>query len=75
MNKNIIWSDIITSSKHIKQRGYNIKNKILYVKFHNNDTYEYTGVPMEIVVAFLQASSHGKFFWQNIRDYYHSRLV
>lgn len=75
MNKNIVWSDIITSSHHIKQIGYNIKKKILYIIFYNNEMYEYIGVPADTVIGLLQSSSHGKYFWEHIRNVYNGRLI
>lgn len=66
----IVWSDEITNSSHIRQIGYNMSRRTLHVIFLNNDHYRYRNVPPDIVIDFLNASSHGIYFWQHIRGAY-----
>lgn len=66
----IIWTDIITTSSHISQIGYNVGRKTLHIIFYNGHWYRYSGVPAEVVIGLLQAASHGTYFWSHIRGYY-----
>ena len=58
-------------STAIKNIQYNPKTKLLRVKFSSgNKTYNYPGVPMELVEALIKAPSKGEFFMANIHDQY-----
>lgn len=54
-------------SSNIYAIGYNGESSILYVEFKSGSTYAYFDVPKNLYISFMQASSHGKFFWQYIR--------
>ena len=40
----------------------------LVIKFKNGGYYRYKDVPPDVFWNFYQAESHGKFFYQNIKD-------
>lgn len=71
----VIWGEVISTSSHIKQIGFNIRTKDLYVLFTNNSIYRYELVPDDTILAFLDATSYGTYFWNNIRGYYAEALV
>ena len=50
--------------------GYDKGTQVLEVVLRNELSYEYDDVPPEVVEAFMQAGSKGKFFVENIRDVY-----
>lgn len=74
-SKSVIWSDFISNSHHISRIGFDLRSKILYIKFHNNTTYAYYSVPTDLVMGIIQADSHGKYFWRYIRNNYHGEIV
>ena len=58
-------------STAIKNIKYDPKTELLRVKFSSgNKTYDYPGVPMELVEALMKAPSKGEFFMKNIHDQY-----
>lgn len=52
-------------SSNIEEIGH--EGKTLTVKFIGGGTYEYDGVPAEMLGKILTAESPGKFFHKNIR--------
>ena len=55
----------------IKNIQYDPKTELLRVKFSSgNKTYDYPGVPLELVEALMKAPSKGEFFMANIHDQY-----
>jgi hypothetical protein len=42
----------------------------MIVEFHNRGKYEYFDVPADVIQAFAEAPSVGRFFNENIRDEY-----
>lgn len=46
------------------------ENNVLRITFKSGGTYEYSGVPVEVVTDMLNAHSVGSFFAKNIRNTY-----
>ena len=61
-------SMIRVNSSAIAAIGY--ANGVLAVAFHNTGTYFHPGVPYEIFVGLLHASSKGAFYNRHIRGRY-----
>ena len=58
-------------STAIKNIQYDPDTELLRVKFSSgNKTYDYPGVPLELVEALMKAPSKGEFFMANIHDQY-----
>ena len=57
-------------SSNVQAIGYDADTKRLFVQFWKSGLYQYENVPEAVYNAFLQASSKGKFVWQQIRDHY-----
>lgn len=63
--------DTSVSSTAIDRIKYDPDTEGLNVKFTSgNKSYFYPAVPLELIQAFLKASSKGKFFMANIHDQY-----
>ncbi|MCV6599298.1 MAG: KTSC domain-containing protein [Alphaproteobacteria bacterium] len=60
-------------SSMINDIGYD--RNILEVGFHNNSVYQYYGVSENLFKDLMNASSHGKFFHNHIRDIYNYKRV
>jgi hypothetical protein len=61
-------SMIPVNSSAIAAIGF--ENGVLAVTFHNTGTYYHPGVPYEVFVGLLHASSKGAFYNQYIRGRY-----
>ena len=62
-------------SSFIDQVGYDAASETLAVKMHNSsDTYYYEDVPSSVHAEFLAAPSKGRYFVDNIKDQYSTRL-
>jgi len=48
-------------SEAIKSVGYDRKRHLLEVEFHSGEVYEYTGVPEEEYISFMNAPSLGQY--------------
>jgi hypothetical protein len=59
---------ISVSSSNISSIGY--ANDTLYIRFNSGALYAYYNVPYSIYVSLMNASSHGKFFAENIKNTY-----
>ena len=59
---------IPVNSSAIAAIGY--ENGVLAVTFHNTGTYYHPGVPYEIFVGLLHASSKGAYYSRRIRGRY-----
>jgi lysyl-tRNA synthetase class 2 len=55
-----------SSIKAIEETG----RGTMIVEFHNRGKYEYFDVPADVIRAFVEAPSVGRFFNENIRDEY-----
>ncbi len=58
------------TSSDIKSIDYDASTSTLEVEFHSGGVYQYGGVPESVYVGLMQASSHGLYFHQHIRDRY-----
>ena len=65
---------IRVKSSDLDSVGYDEKNKMLAIKFHNG-TYEYFGVPKEVFLGLLDASSKGKYFQEFIKYAYRYKKI
>lgn len=60
---------ILVNSSSIRAVGYDGNH--LFVQFHTSDTiYDHPGVPYDIYVSFMNASSMGAYYNQHIRGRY-----
>lgn len=59
---------VSVSSSNILSIGYEENGMVLEVEFQSGDVYQYFDVPHEIYEGFLNAGSHGQYFWAYIRD-------
>lgn len=57
-------------SSNIKAAGVD-----LIVEFHQGAVYRYRNVPVDVVTAFYEAESHGKFLNQAIKPFYEVERV
>jgi hypothetical protein len=61
---------ISVSSSNIASVGYDIATCTLQIKFHSGGLYEYYDVPYAVYQGLMNASSHGKYFHQYIKNVY-----
>lgn len=57
-------------SSNLDQLAYNPETQELFVQFKGGRVYSYSGVPTMIWNELLNASSHGSYFYHNIRKSY-----
>jgi hypothetical protein len=62
-------------SSNIQSVGYDVASHVLEIEFTTGATYQYFDVPEYIYEAMMNASSHGKYFYQNIRDNYRNQKI
>ena len=58
------------ASSDLASVGYDKETKILEIEFNSGGVYQYFEVPEYIYEGLLYASSHGKYFNQNIKENY-----
>jgi len=63
------------SSTNIRSVGYDSSSQTLEVEFHNGGIYQYYGVPSSVYQGLMNASSHGSYLAQHIKDRYRYRKV
>lgn len=63
------------SSSNLASVGYDADSSVLEVEFHGGEIYQYSGVPQEIYQRLMRASSHGSYFYRNIRDKYPTKRI
>lgn len=61
-------------SSNIASVGYEVLTKTLEIEFHNNKVYQYYDVTLFVYEELMSASSHGKYFDQNIKNAGYSYL-
>lgn len=59
----------------IKDFSYNVASRMLVVTFVTGRIYAYAEVPPDVVNAFRNSGSRGRFFNQEIRDTYDCREI
>lgn len=62
-------------SSRILKMSYIKSKKLLTITFNSGATYEYYGVPTEVIDGITQADSLGKYFDKNIKGIYNYRRV
>lgn len=62
-------------SSNISYIGYDYDTQELYITFSKGDTYKYNNVPEQVFKEFLEASSVGKYYINNIRGQYTSNKI
>lgn len=62
-------------SSNISYIGYDYDTQELYITFIKGDTYKYDNVPEQVFKEFLEASSVGKYYINNIRGQYTSNKI
>lgn len=50
------------SSSNLASVGYDPKNMILEIEFHNGGIYQYLNIPESVYNGLMSADSHGKYF-------------
>ncbi|MFB6088170.1 MAG: KTSC domain-containing protein [Candidatus Aenigmatarchaeota archaeon] len=58
------------SSSNINSIGYKSESGTLEIEFHSGSVYRYFNVPEPVYNALMNASSHGSYFHQCIKDQY-----
>ena len=58
------------SSSNLASVGYDAENQILEIEFNHGGVYQYYDVPQDEYDSLMSASSHGSYFYHNIRDVY-----
>lgn len=67
------WVSVVSSN--ISAIKYDNSDNSLSVRFKDGDEYEYFDVPLALYNDFMNASSKGRFFHQNVKDnYFYNRL-
>ena len=62
-------------SSNISSIGYDEASSTFEIEFHGGAVYQYFDVPEYIHEAFINASSHGKYFQKNIRGNYQFQKI
>lgn len=62
-------------SSNLNSIGFDPQTNTLEIEFNDNSVYHYFGVPEQVYLALLGASSHGKYFHANIRDRYPTKKI
>jgi len=57
-------------SSNLASVGYDADKKILEIEFNHGGVYQYFDVPQNEYKALKNASSHGSYFYHNIRGNY-----
>jgi len=65
MHPEIIRQNV--SSSNLASVGYDVDSAVLEVEFNHGGIYQYSGVPEEIYLGLMRASSKGLFFYQFIK--------
>lgn len=66
---------VSVSSSNISSIGYDPSTMVLEIEFHDGSIYQYDGVPENEYEGMMNASSHGQYLHQHIKDRYPYRKV
>ncbi len=66
---------VSVSSSNISSIGYDPETQVLEIEFHDGSIYQYDGVPQSVYEGLMNASSHGQYLHQHIKDRYSHRKV
>jgi hypothetical protein len=56
------------SSSNLRSVGYNEDERLLEIEFNSGGIYQYYDVPSRIHRGLMNASSHGSYFHEKIKD-------
>jgi len=62
-------------SSNICSIGYDLSALLLEIEFHSGGIYQYFNVPEKIYHKLMNASSHGRYFSNYIRNKYQTKKV
>ncbi len=63
------------SSSNLHSVGYDNNTHTLEIQFNTGSVYQYSNGPLHIYQGLMNASSHGPYFHQFIRDVYPYRRI
>ena len=56
------------NSSDLVSVGYDVKNEILEIEFHQGRVYQYFDVPVKVYAELMNAEDNTKYFEQNIKE-------
>jgi hypothetical protein len=62
-------------SRILRSAGYDDQKRILEIEFQNGLVYRYSGVPPKVYAGLIHSGETGKYFSENIRPKFQSKLV
>lgn len=62
-------------SSNLSEVKYDTDLMVLTVTFNNGSVYEYFTVPINVYEDLINASSHGSYFYRNIRNSFSYRKI
>ena len=62
-------------SSELRSVGYDISGSVLEAEFHSGEVYQYFDVPVEFVLALLEAPSIGRYFNAHVRPNFRFKKV
>jgi hypothetical protein len=65
----------IVKSSNVRSIGYDASTGTLEVEFQSGGKYQYFSVPETLYVAFMRASSKGRYLKDHIKDRYRCRKI
>lgn len=65
----------LVRSSDIASIGYDAEAQTLEIEFHSGGIYQYFEVPESVYDELMNASSHGIYFHENIKDKYESSKI
>lgn len=66
---------IPVSSSNLHSVGYDSTSQTLEIEFNSGSIYQYFNVPSSIYQGLMNASSHGQYFSQYIRNIFRYRQI
>lgn len=63
------------TSSNIVSIWYDEENRVLEIEFNNSGVYQYTWIPVGICNSLMNASSHGQYFNENIKNSYSYKKI
>lgn len=63
------------TSDTIKSVGYSTLSGTLEIEFTNGSLYQYSDVPEPFYRELMAAPSHGTYFNEHVREWYHFRKI
>jgi hypothetical protein len=57
-------------SSHLETTTYDDDTQIMTITFRNGESYQYSGVPINVFQEFKQSGGGGMLFWALIRNRY-----